>query len=200
MTARFRPSLPNSRIGGAAAVAPLTLHPLGPASCRATLFSETTMSAHIVYDTAPLGALIRYSDGTPKPPARFAKKLAAWERRNGLGRLVRKVPPRERPAYCAPAAIILNEGSFASGSVILVTAVREHSLDSDLRYEIVERPAIGMVRVMLSVCDNVELLHLADSREAAELWLARTGHARARLEEVTADEVGADVIEGRAAA
>ncbi|RWJ00038.1 hypothetical protein [Mesorhizobium sp.] len=157
------------------------------------------MSAHIVYDIAPLGALIRYSDGTPRPPARFAKKLAAWERRNGLGRLVRKEPPR-RPAYCVPAAIILNEGNFASGSVILVTAMREHSLDSDLRYEIVERPTIGMIRVLLSVGDNVELLHLADGREAAELWLAKAGHTRARLEEVTADEVGADVVEGRAAA
>ena len=70
------------------------------------------MSAHIVYDTAPRGGLVRYSDGTPRPPARFAKKLAAWERRNGLGRLVRKEPPRGRPAYCAPASIILNEGNL----------------------------------------------------------------------------------------
>ena len=99
------------------------------------------MSAHIVYDTAPLGALIRYSDGAPRPPARFAKKLAAWERRNGLGRLVRKEPPRDRP-----------------------------------------------------------FLHLADSREAAELWLAKHRHGQARIEDVTADEIGADVVEGRAAA
>lgn len=156
------------------------------------------MSAHIVYDTAPLGALIRYSDGTPKPPARFAKKLAAWERRNGLGRLVRKEPPRDRPAYCAPASIILNEGNFAA-SVILVTVMRQHSLDSDLRYEIVERPTIGMVRVLQPFGDNLELLHLADCRETAELWLAKHQHAQARIEEVTADEIGADVVEGRVA-
>lgn len=158
------------------------------------------MFAHIVYDTAPLGALIRYSDGAPRPPARFAKKLAAWERRNGIGRLVRKEPARDRPAYCVPASIILNEGNFASASLIIVTFMREHSLDSNLRYEIVGRPSIGMVRVLLPVGDNIELLHLADSREAAELWLAKNHHANARLEEVTADEVGADVIEGRAAA
>jgi hypothetical protein len=60
------------------------------------------MSAHIVYDTAPLGALIRYSDGTPRPPARFAKKLAAWERRNGLGRLVRREPASGRPIAHQP--------------------------------------------------------------------------------------------------
>ena len=111
------------------------------------------MSAHIVYDTAPLGALIRYSDGAPRPPARFAKKLAAWERRNGLGRLVRKEPPRDRP-----------------------------------------------VRILLPVGDNLEFLHLADSREAAELWLAKHRHGQARIEDVTADEIGADVVEGRAAA
>ncbi|MNU11595.1 hypothetical protein D3C72_2595720 [compost metagenome] len=53
---------------------------------------------------------------------------------------------------------------------------------------------------MQDVGENVELLHLAEDREAAELWLARKGYSRARLEEITADEVGADAIEGRAAA
>ena len=52
------------------------------------------MSATTIIDTAPLGALIRYTDGSPKPPARFTKKLAAWERSNGVGRLVKKEPPR----------------------------------------------------------------------------------------------------------
>jgi hypothetical protein len=52
------------------------------------------MSAITILDTAPLGALIRYIDGSPKPPARFIKKLAAWGRSNGVGRLVKKEPPR----------------------------------------------------------------------------------------------------------
>ena len=78
--------------------------------------------------------------------------------------------------------------------------MREHSLDSDLRFEIVERPTIGMVRVLLPVADNLELLHLADSRDTAELWLAKHRHGQARIEDVTADEIGADVVEGRAAA
>lgn len=67
------------------------------------------MSAHIVHDTAPLGSLIRYFDGTPKPPARFSKKLAAWERRNGIGRLVKTEAARERPTYSSPASITLHE-------------------------------------------------------------------------------------------
>ncbi len=158
------------------------------------------MSAHIIYDTAPLGALIRYTDHSPKPPARFTKKLAAWQRRNGVGRLVKKEPPGERPTYVYPASITLNEGNFASGGVILVTVMRTHSVDSDLSFEIVERPAIGMVRVLQDFGGNSELLHLAASREAAELWLARNRYSSSRLDDVTADEVGADVVEGRAAA
>lgn len=78
--------------------------------------------------------------------------------------------------------------------------MRTHSVDSDLSFEIVERPGIGMVRVLQQVGENEELLHLAESREAAELWLAKTGCRNARLEDVTADEVGADFVEGRAAA
>ncbi|WP_094462439.1 hypothetical protein [Pannonibacter phragmitetus] len=157
------------------------------------------MPAYNVYD-APLGSLIRYFDGTPKPPARFTKKLAAWKSRNSVGRLVRKQPCRERATYTAPASITLHEGDFASGSVILVTVMRTHSVDSNLSFEIAERPKIGMVRVVNRIGDDDELLHLAESREAAELWLAKAGYSRARLEEVTADEISADVIEGRTAA
>ncbi|RWC64207.1 hypothetical protein [Mesorhizobium sp.] len=158
------------------------------------------MSAHIVYDNAPLGSLIRYSDGTSKPPARFTRKLADWGRRNGLGRLVRKASPRDRPTHSAPASITLNEGNFSSGGVILVTVMRTYSVDSDLSFKIVEQPRIGMVRVLQQIGDDDELLHLAESQEAAALWLAKTGYRNARLEDVTADEVGADVVEGRAAA
>lgn len=55
------------------------------------------MSATTIIDTAPLSALIRYADGNPKPPARFTKKLAAWGRSNGIGRLVKKEPTRSNP-------------------------------------------------------------------------------------------------------
>ena len=158
------------------------------------------MSASLIFDIAPLGSLVAYSDGTARPPARFTKKLAPWERRNGLGRLVRKEPGRERPPYSSPPCFTLHEGDFASGGIVLVTVTRTYGIDSDLRFRVVERPRVGQVRVVQQVGENVELLHLADSREAAQLWLAKSGHSRARLEEVTADEVGAEAVEGRAAA
>ena len=101
------------------------------------------MSANTIIDQAPLGALIRYTDGSPKPPARFTKKLAAWERSNGVGRLVKKEPPRPYPTWTAPASFTLHEGNFSSDGVILVTIMRSHSADSRLVFEVAEEPKAG---------------------------------------------------------
>ncbi|RWC14621.1 MAG: hypothetical protein EOS53_22535 [Mesorhizobium sp.] len=148
------------------------------------------MSAHIVYDF----------DSTPKPPARFRKKLSAWESRNGTGRLVKKEPPRTRATYSSPACFTLHEGDFGEGGVVVISVRRTWSVESNLRFEIVERPEIGMVRVLQDVSDSPELLHLSRDRVAADRWLATNPYSRAYLEEVSADEVGADIIEGRTAA
>ncbi|CAM5324523.1 hypothetical protein ATER59S_00179 [Aquamicrobium terrae] len=158
------------------------------------------MSAHIVYDSAPLGSVIRYSDGAPKPPERFRKKLAAWGRRNSVGRLIRKEPPHDRATYTSPACFTLHEGDFGQEGTIVLSVRRTYTVDSELRFEIVERPAIGMVRILQDVGDSPELLHLSRDHKSAERWLASNRYSRAWLEEVTADEVGADVVEGRTAA
>jgi hypothetical protein len=158
------------------------------------------MSASLIFDIAPLGSLVAYSDGAPRPPARFTRKLAAWERRNGTGRLVRKEPARERPTYTSPPCFTLHEGTFGQNGIILVSVMRTYGIDSDLRFRVIERPRTGQVRVLQPVGEGVELLHLAESREAAELWVARNRHHQARIDEVTADELSADAVEGRAAA
>jgi hypothetical protein len=156
------------------------------------------MPARHVYDNAPLGSLIRYSDGTPKPPARFNKKLAAWQTRNGVARLVRKEPQRERKTCASPASITLEEGDFASGGVALTTVMHAYSVESDLCFEIIERPAVGAVRILHGHPTAALLLHLAEHRDAAEAWLEQHRHSNVRLEDVTEDEVGANVVEGRA--
>ena len=121
------------------------------------------MSATTILNTAPLGALIRYTDNSPKPPARFTKKLAAWERSNGVGRLVKKEPPRPYPTWTAPASFTPHEGNFSSDGVILVTIMRTHSADSALTFEVAEEPQPGQVRVLLDFGGCTELLHLAES-------------------------------------
>ena len=140
------------------------------------------MSVITIIDLAPLGALIRYTDGTPKPPPRFSKRLAAWERSNGVGRLVKKEPPRPFPTWTAPASFTLHEGNFSSEGVILVTIMRSHSADSRLSFEVIEEPKVGQVCVLLDFGGNTELLHLAASVTAAELWIAKEGYRNARLE------------------
>ena len=75
------------------------------------------MSAQLIYDLVPLGSIIRYSDGTPRPPERFAKKLSAWENANGGGRLIRKTPARQTAQYSSPAQFTLHEGDYGSGGV-----------------------------------------------------------------------------------
>jgi len=116
------------------------------------------MSATTILDTAPLGALIRYTDNSPKPPARFTKKLAAWERSNGVGRLVKKEPPRPHATWIAPASFTLHEGNFSSDGVILVTIMRTHSADSALTFEMAEVPKPGQVRVLLDFGGCTELI------------------------------------------
>ena len=146
------------------------------------------MSATTIINTAPLGALIRYTDGSPKPPARFTKKMAAWERSNGVGRLVKKEPTRSYPTWTAPASFTLHEGNFSSDGVILVTIMRSHSADSRLVFEVIEEPKVGQVRVLLNFGGSTELLHLAASVTAAELWIAKEGYRNARLQIVRAED------------
>ena len=60
--------------------------------------------------------------------------------------------------------------------------MRTHSADSALTFEVAEVPKPGQVRVLLDFGGCSELLHLAESVTAAELWIAREGYRNARLE------------------
>lgn len=157
------------------------------------------MSAQQIYDTAPLGALIRYSDGTPRPPNRFKKKLATWQGTNGMGRLIQKQPGRQIGNFSMPASITLHKGDLASGGVTMVVIHASFSVASGLAFAVVEAPPIGSARVLDIRCGEPELLHLAADRAAAEAWLRTKCYPDAIIDEVGAGEVAARVVEGRAA-
>ncbi len=157
------------------------------------------MSAHAIYDHAPIGSTIAWSDGTPRPPERFTRKLAAWLTNNGRGRLIRKQPGRGMGNLSLSASFTLHEADFGAGGVIALRVHRTFSLGSSLRFSVIERPAIGSVRVFDRAGEDAELVHLAPHRLAAEEWLSRHGYLQAVLEEITVDEVGAAIVEGRAA-
>ena len=116
------------------------------------------------------------------------QEAGSLERSNGVGRLVKKEPPRVYTTWTAPASFTLHEGNFSSDGVILVTIMRSHSADSRLVFEVAEEPKPGQVRVLLDFGGNTELLHLAESVAAAELWVAREGYRNARIEIVGAED------------
>jgi hypothetical protein len=149
---------------------------------------EVKMSAQHIFNNAPLGSIIRYSDGAPKPPARFTKKLTEWERSNGSGRLIRKSPGRGVSNYQCPASFTIHEGDIGGGGIVLIVLHRSFSVDTRLRFDVVETPALGSVRVLGQYGTGTELLHLAASYEAAASCLKQHPHTNAVLEEVMAKE------------
>lgn len=157
------------------------------------------MSAHSIFEDAPIGSIVAWSDGTPRPPERHRKKLSAWQTNNSRGRLISRQDERKSDNVALAACFTLHEADFGAGGVIAIRVHRTFSVDSALRFTIEERPAPGSVRVFDRSGNNAELVHLAPHRAAAEEWLTRHGYPNAVLEEVSADEVAADCVEGRAA-
>jgi hypothetical protein len=134
------------------------------------------LRARQVYYTAPLGALIRFYDGTPEPPARHRCKRAAWSNTNGTGRLVRKTPASD----LSPPAFKLHVGDFG-GDLTVVRAYRTFSVSSDLRFAVLGKPRPGQAAVLQVEGGMPTLVHVARTVADAEAWLkAHPGH-RARI-------------------
>jgi hypothetical protein len=91
------------------------------------------MTAQEIYDTAPIGSVIRYADGADKPPARYRQKLRAWESRNGLAKLTEKHPgaPGRAPAHFV---LTVDHGWLVTNTL--------YRLDSRLRFDIVSKPPV----------------------------------------------------------
>jgi len=158
------------------------------------------MSAQSIYNTAPLGSLIRYSNGEPRPPERFTRKLKAWTNDNGVGRLIERTAEQVRPTWRSPAGFCLHLGDYGSQGIIAIVVRRHYSVESALHFEIVETPRPGMVRVLTSFGGRDELRFLAPDVRAAEEWLERNRYSEARLETVgDADPVAPPSSLGRAA-
>ncbi|MBJ7407915.1 MAG: hypothetical protein JHD07_33400 [Bradyrhizobium sp.] len=157
------------------------------------------MSAHTIFDNAPIGSIIAWSDATREPPARFRKKLTAWQSSNSKGRLIRKQGGRCVGNGSLSACFTLHEADYGASGVVAIRVHRTFSLESKLHFTVVERPVMGSMRVFDRAGDDAELVYLGTNEAEAKEWLTRHGYPGAVLQEVTADEVGADAVEGRAA-
>ncbi|OJU59463.1 MAG: hypothetical protein BGO08_03735 [Altererythrobacter sp. 66-12] len=142
-----------------------------------------------VHDTVPLGAVLRYFDGTPQPPARFTRKLRDWKRHNSTGRLIQKSPPSAIGASTYPAEFILHEGTYTSGGTPIIVVRCHYFVTTDLHFEILERPQPGMVRVLSRWNGRDELRHLAPDMAAAEAWMQANRYSDLVTEVVGADEL-----------
>ncbi len=144
------------------------------------------MRALEIIEKAPLGAFIKFSNGQPKPPARFTKKLAAWEHNNGIGQLAEKRPNHMVGTYHSLAQFTLRMGSNVSHGVEIIRFYRVFSDCNQLDFLIDTLPEPGSVLV-LRHCERTqsdELLHISVSRADAEHWLARNPHRDAVLQDL----------------
>jgi len=156
--------------------------------------TSATLDGHGVFEAAPLGALLRYFDGAPEPPARFTRKLRDWRSRNGVARLVEKSPASTLGGSTLPAGFTLHEGDFGSEGVIVVTVRRLYQVTTALRFEIIERPKPGMARVLCRWNGRDELKHLAANLAEAQAYMRTSGYSDLIAEIVEDDGVASDPV------
>lgn len=134
------------------------------------------MSPHTIFEYAPIGAIVAWSDGSSRPPQRHRRKLGAWKNSNSQGRLIRKQGALGTGVVDPHASFTLHEADYGAGGVIAIRVHRTFSLNSGLRFTIIEPPSVGSVRVFDRPGDDSELVHLAPHRAAAEQWLSEHGY------------------------
>lgn len=140
------------------------------------------LDAAAVHQSVPLGAVLRYFDGAPQPPARFNRKLRDWKSRNSTGRLVEKSPAPANGAY--PAGFVLHEGTYGTDATPVLVVRCHYFITTDLRFEVLALPQPGMVRVLTRWNGKDELKHLAPDMAAAEAWAERNRYSNLVLQPV----------------
>ena len=152
-----------------------------------------------IFEYAPIGAIVTWSDNTPRPPDRFKNKRSAWETRNGQGQLIRKQQTRTSGNYSSPPSFVVHLSDLRGRNVVVARFLRAFSIDTDLTFTIVQRPLPGSVRIFDRPGEHAEFLHLATNRTEAEAWLQTHRYPQAVLDEVPRETTATDVSEGRAA-
>lgn len=155
------------------------------------------MSAHKIFERAPVGAIISWRDGKPQPLPSETEARAAWQQQNGRGRLVGKTSRSVMGQSRRPAGFkVMIETSRSDGGSD-EPEFRRFSIECDLSFVIAEWPSVGSCRIFSSPGEDAELVHLASSRTHAQTWINNLGSRHMVMADVTADEIAADHIEGR---
>jgi len=138
-----------------------------------------------VIEQARLGAILKFSNGQPKPPARFKRKLAAWEQDNSMGQLTEIHRPY-KSAFRSYPHITLKIASYTSKKIEIAQFYRSFSMGSPILFTIFGIPDPGTVLVLRHQKNEHAdvLLHHANSRTDAEAWLSMNRYPPSIIQEI----------------
>lgn len=127
-------------------------------------------TAHDVFHSVPLGALVAFSDGTPQPPARHTKKLAQWQQANGQGVLVRKShPPRYAHGFALPPSFTLR---VSTSPIVVIQHNFSLRAEKQTEFTVLAVPAPGSV-LLVHHDDLVGTFDTAENATAYALGRSR---------------------------
>lgn len=122
------------------------------------------MTGAELLEANPLGSIVRYSDGTPQPPARHAKKLRAWQNGNGEGRLIhikRKTTSNDWDIDTLTLEVFTSK---------VIVARMTFPANGSQRFEIIAPPPAGSIIAYSEFQGTPEINHFWDSKTAARAW------------------------------
>ena len=143
-------------------------------------------SAQALIAAAPLGALVAYSDGRPRPPERPKHRLAEWRRFNGVGRLDSVTPTEMRGAHEDPARFVLHVGDVGTFGTVVLTVRMCFDARSPLTFAVIDA-APGAVIGFVTDGVHLELGGVFADEGSAPAWLGAPRAERTFLAEVRPD-------------
>lgn len=145
------------------------------------------MSLRTMIESTPLGATLLVSNGKPRPPERFHRKLANWNSENYTGTLISiETGPGQSPAFMVRQGLLEDDAA-----IVFQTRYR---FDTSMRFEVQRRPTPGSARIVRA--NRRELLHVAATHAEAVKWLADNLISDALIEVVT--EADSEIAEDAA--
>jgi len=118
-----------------------------------------------LFALAPLGARVAFTDGTPRPPERFNKKLATWKGNNAEGFFVGVTPNDGKPWSSDSFVLQTRSGPFL--------IVNQHFDAKTTKTFEVTPPAPGTILAYGDFGGRIEIKHVWANIEQARDWAGR---------------------------
>ena len=123
------------------------------------------MNAQELFKLAPLGALVRFIDGTPRPPDRFKNKLRDWQGRNDSGHFIAAKPSRGKGEWDVDSFTLQTE----NGRVLVVNRTFGVARSVGTTFEVIP-PAPRTILAYGDFENQIEVRHVWADVHAAQEW------------------------------